>query len=324
MQHFLTQQELLSLSDLNYINRSEISKKFVKLKNGLHSNIKGSERSHKLIVSLTSFPQRINEVAYTVYSILSQTTKPDKVILWLGKNKFPEKEQNLPKPLQEMISKGLEVRFVDDLKAYTKIIYALQEFPEDIVVTADDDIFYPEDWLENLYEAHLQAPQTIFTNRAKVIKIIKDKTMSHRKWYSFSGIANGMAIKIETSRKWKRFNHPLHDKVSSNRIFFNGKGGVLYPPHCFYKDVIKQEVFATLVPFEDNIWLWGMAVLKETEIKVLKNNIKHLTYVNPERELKLSQEKCLSYGNFSYKANDMQINSLLRKYPDIITKLAQK
>ncbi|MFV0626702.1 MAG: hypothetical protein ACK5N8_05085 [Alphaproteobacteria bacterium] len=320
----LSNEDLLKVAKINYIDKNDIRKKFSTLEKGTHRNTKNNKREKKLIVSLTSFPQRIGEAIYSIYSILSQTTKPDKVILWLGENKFPEKEKNLPKAIIDMMEKGLEVRFVEDLKSYTKIIYALEEFPDDIIVTADDDIFYPETWLENLYNAYLQNPKMIYANRAKIVNITEDKNMDYRKWYNISGLANGLAIRINSYRKWRRFSHPKDDKVNPYRIFFNGKGGVLYPPHSLYRDVTKREIFKALIPFEDNIWLWGMALLNGTKISVLTNNINHLTYVNPERELNISAERCLSYGNISYKANDMQINSLLRKYPDIITKLAQK
>jgi len=44
----------------------------------------GTDRQSRIIVSLTTYPARINSVWITVSSLLQQTMKPYKVILWLG------------------------------------------------------------------------------------------------------------------------------------------------------------------------------------------------------------------------------------------------
>lgn len=36
--------------------------------------------------------------------------------------------------------------------SYKKIIPSLKEYPENIIFTCDDDIFYPKGWLKDLYE----------------------------------------------------------------------------------------------------------------------------------------------------------------------------
>ena len=38
-------------------------------------------RDKKVIVSLTSFPERISELKYTIFSLLNQSFKPDKILL---------------------------------------------------------------------------------------------------------------------------------------------------------------------------------------------------------------------------------------------------
>ena len=45
-----------------------------------------SPRSGKVIVSLTSYKPRINDVKYTIYSLLNQSFPPDKLILWLDED----------------------------------------------------------------------------------------------------------------------------------------------------------------------------------------------------------------------------------------------
>ncbi|MEO6851924.1 MAG: hypothetical protein ABI166_14880, partial [Mucilaginibacter sp.] len=81
---------------------------------------------------------------------MHQTVLPDKIILWLSSDQFSG-VLSLPKKLLKLQKRGLEVRFCQgDLRSHKKYFYALQEFPEDFIVTIDDDIIYPTDMLEQL------------------------------------------------------------------------------------------------------------------------------------------------------------------------------
>lgn len=78
---------------LPHINRKKVSKEIaVFTENGVNQQ----QRNPRLIVSLTSFPQRIGEIQYTLYSLLKQTCKPDAVILWLAEDEFPNREKDIP------------------------------------------------------------------------------------------------------------------------------------------------------------------------------------------------------------------------------------
>ena len=55
---------------------------FSKIK--LNSNYASKICHHKVIVSLTSFPARIDKVYLCINSLLRQSFKADKVILWLA------------------------------------------------------------------------------------------------------------------------------------------------------------------------------------------------------------------------------------------------
>ena len=106
-----------------------------------HSSEKGiSSESYvkgkQVIVSLTSHGNRIMDSFLAIESIMQGTMKPNRIILWLPNDKeahscFLENQQN----------RGLEIRYVKDLGPQTKLIHALKEFPEDIVITIDDDMF---------------------------------------------------------------------------------------------------------------------------------------------------------------------------------------
>lgn len=72
----------------------------------------------QVMISVTSFPARIHEVKYTIYSLLKQTYKPDRVVLWLGEDQFPNQEADLPADLLKLKENGLTISFVKDLKSF--------------------------------------------------------------------------------------------------------------------------------------------------------------------------------------------------------------
>ena len=119
------------------------------------------KRKPQLIISVTSFSQRIRDVHFTLYSLLTQTLKPDAVVLWLGEEEFPDKENNLPQSVLALKRNGLTIKWCKDTGSYKKLIPSLKEYPDDIIVTADDDIYYRPNWLELLYNAYLKEPQYI-------------------------------------------------------------------------------------------------------------------------------------------------------------------
>ena len=68
----------------------------------ISKNALGVDSQSKIIVSLTTFPARIGYVHLAIKSLLHQTKRPNKVILWLGEEFFPEGENNLPESLLEL------------------------------------------------------------------------------------------------------------------------------------------------------------------------------------------------------------------------------
>ena len=61
---------------------------------------------------------------------------------------------------------GLEIRFCENLRSYKKIIPALQEYPDAILVTADDDWLYTQDWLAGLWHPYERHPHDIHACRS--------------------------------------------------------------------------------------------------------------------------------------------------------------
>lgn len=247
----------------------------------------------QVVVSLTSYPARINMVQYTIYSLLNQSANYDKIILYLGKDKFPNLETDLPQELINLCGDKFEIHWVEkDLCSFTKLIPALKEYPDALIVTADDDIVYPYRWLELLLLSYVKNPTEISCHRAHKI-IFEDE-------------------KIKPYRQWK-FSYPKAC-VSYNN-FLTGVGGVLYPPHCLSEDVFDEEKFMRLCPQADDIWFWAMAIENNTQIRIVENNITRLEYIEG------TQEVGLCYSNVREEKNDVQLQNVLNEYPEILDKL---
>ena len=296
---FIKLKLMRKYKNLFYINKQLEDLKITQFLS--NSDYEKRECVTNLIVSLTSFPQRMYDIKYTIFSLMNQTIKPEKIILWLGEDKFPNKEQDLPEDIRNFINKGLTIKWVEDLKSYTKLVYALNEYPNSIIVTADDDIYYPMTWLENLYESYKQNDKYIHCHRAHKIKFNNEnKILPYNSWENCT----------DTSCSY--FN------------FLTGVGGVLYPPKTLFTDTTNKELFKNISPDADDIWFWAMAVKNGTKIKVIENNIKSLIYVNPERELRLNNELNLHTTNVFENKNDTQLHSVLKHYPEIIQNLKEE
>ena len=206
------------------------------------------KRTPQVIVSLTSFPARINTTHLAINTILRQTFKPDRVILWLAEEQFLNKEADLPSELIKLKDLGLEIKWCEDIKSYKKLIPALKEFPNDIIVTADDDIYYQEDWLESLYKVYEQNPNNVVVQRVRRIKLDNNK------------------IKVISNRK-------IVSVDFSSPSYFNqmlGGSGCLYPPNSLHNEIFNTNKALNLLPTNDDIYFWAMTILNKVKIKVAK------------------------------------------------------
>lgn len=253
------------------------------------------ERNNKIIVSLTSFPERIPDIHFCIYSLLTQDFKPDMVILWLAEEQFPNKEDDLTEDLLKLKKNGLTIKWCHDIKPYKKLIPILKEFPNDYIVTVDDDIFYHEYWLKNIWNQYNKAPNTIVASRARRINITHDGLIdSYVKWN---------VIKEKTEPSFLNFP--------------TGAGGTLYFPNSLCEEVFNEPLFLELCPSGDDIWFWAMAVLNKSKISVIENPIDSLTYINIARESGVLNN--LTLWNINKDGlNDTQMNNVIHKYPKIL------
>ena len=244
-------------------------------------NLDESKLNKKLlIVSLTSFPKRINKVWIVIESLLRQKTKPNYIILWLSIKQFQSLE-DLPKNLKKYQSLGLIIRFCeDDFGSHKKYFYVMQEYPNDVIITVDDDVIYNTNIIKKLVDLHKEFPQTICCNLASFIKNSNKK--------------------IDTYINWPTVTEKHEPSYSIIPI---GVGGILYPPNCFDHEVFNSTIFTQISPLADDIWLNIMSRINN--IPVAKTNLKSgfipITYL---------KNITLNSKNVSNGLNDLQLNNI--------------
>jgi hypothetical protein len=245
-----------------------------------------------LIVSLTSFPERISEIKYTIYSILNQTCLPEKIILWLADSQFPKREGDLPENLLSFKEFGLEIKWCEDIKSYKKLIPALESFPEYFTLTADDDLYYNRKWIQKIWNEHIKHPNELVCHIANKIRFgKKDHILPYQKW---------------------KFN--IKSGTSSFNNFPLCGGGALYHKALLFPDVTSKQLFFDLSPYADDIWFYFMAILQGTRIRVVKNPCNKVRYVNPYREYGLASDYTLTAINVGDDQNDAQFKNILNYY----------
>lgn len=197
----------------------------------------GNALAEEVVVSLTTFDKRIDNVYLTIESLLQQSLKPDRVVLWIAEGELGG--AGLPYILRLQERRGLEVRFcAEDLGPYKKFYYALQCFPDSLLITVDDDTLYPHDLVDQLYRAHRADPDSVPCHRAHRIRLAGD----------------GAVL------PYKRWEKPTLDGTPSPLVFPTGVGGVLYAPGHLDDQVLDRDRFMALCPGADDIWLKAMSL----------------------------------------------------------------
>ena len=255
---------------------------------------KEDNREKKVIVSLTTFPERINIVVKNLKTLLTQTMKPDMIILWLAPEQFPNGEKDLPHELLDLKEYGLTIDWYKDIRSYKKIIPTLKKYPDSIIITTDDDIYYAPDTVESLYKSYLEHPSEIHAHRCD--------------WLDVG--TNG----VITWAKTRELFTDRHKGEASFRQRLTGYGAVLYPPNCLYKDVTNEDVIARTIPTHDDIWLWAMAVLEGTKTRLVKGYSESINYIESSQQYGLCKVNKKGIGMGLGEAYKI----ILKEYPQIL------
>lgn len=255
---------------------------------------KEETRSTKIILSLTTYNKRYETIYLTLKSLLLQTVKPDRIIVWL--------DDDIPanKITEEMLSfkeYGIEYRHTNlNLKPHNKYYHAMLAFPEDIIITVDDDIIYPPNMIEVLMNTYIKYPHSVCARRVHLM--------------TFDSKGN-----LKKYNDWKYEYRRL--KTPSYLLCATGVAGVLYPPHILPKEAFIINDIKNYCLNADDIWLKVMEAKNEIKVVWAKN---HLVLPQITKD---SQKCALSEENVICDKNDRYIQNLQKKYPEVFTLLSE-
>lgn len=251
----------------------------------------------RVVVSLTSFPGAIHYATGAIKSLLAGSVLPDKVVLYVTLSQFGD--QGLPAELVRLAADNavFEIRNYDrDIRSYRKLVPALHDFPDAVVVTTDDDVAYHPNMLRDLLQLHRQFPDDILAHRAKRIRLGRPyKEWPKYRWYHFVG---------------KRIHRDFGNMPT-------GVGGVLYPPHSLKAEMIDEQLFTTIAPTCDDIWFWACAVANGRRIIPVPFGHNKPRGLGKPRQLSL---KTLNFKSGTDR-NSTALNAILERYPDIRQRL---
>ncbi len=244
------------------------------------------KRCKGLIVSLTSFPARINDVWQVIECMKRQTLLPEKIILWLSNEQFPTKE-SVPQNLRDREDDLFSIRMVDgDIRSHKKYYYVSKENPYDLIFLIDDDIYYDTDIVNrSVREYRNYNDKCVICNYGYQIKFDKNGCLPYSQWKA------------------------INKKTVGKNLFFGSGGGTLFRPVDFYEDLINIDIAMKLTPIADDVWLNTMA-LKIGLTKIILPN-------GPLLTIDIDDNVTLSSVNNGYNKNDEQIYAVKQYYTDV-------
>lgn len=192
--------------------------------------------SADVIVSMTTHGRRIRSAFLALESIAAGNDRPRRMILWLSE---PEASAQLPSSLRRLQRRGLEIIACPDYGPHKKYFPYVQLGQDDRpLVTADDDVFYPRDWLRGLVRVSHRYPEAVVCHRAHFVSMKEDRT----------GIA--------PYATWA----PCATSDGSALVFPTGVSGVLYPASVLKRLRQLGDRFLRDAPRADDVWLHACAI----------------------------------------------------------------
>lgn len=244
------------------------------------------KRDEIVVASLTSYPARINSVWLVVKSLLLQTYKPDRVILWLAEEQFPTKE--LPRNLTIMQSYGLEIKWVKDIYGHKKYrVPVMEQTTNEVVITFDDDILYSPKCIERLMAVHKKYPNCLVCERGQTYDDKKECNPGRWKTISDTGVTM-----------------PTYSMNPSPG------GGCLIPFGAFHPDAVKEDCFRTLAYKNDDLWYMFMCAANKT--RMIKTRKYHKIFSLIEG----SQIEQMATENVMGNRNNVVMDGLKKAYPE--------
>jgi hypothetical protein len=219
------------------------------------------KREVPVVISLTTIESRLASVDLVIRSLMDQTIRPYKILLWVNE----KLEGRIPQKLAQLQSTLFEIRYTPLEISHKKLIHTLALYPDLAIITCDDDLMYRKTWLAKLFESSVRHPNTILANQIRVIQLNeKGQFLPYAQW-------------------------PVNSQVEKDprKIVTIGAEGVLYPPHSLDTRYDDKALFMQLAPKADDLWFKCMSLLKGTPCKLAEDRPKNAVPIMGSQKISL-------------------------------------
>jgi hypothetical protein len=240
------------------------------------------------VVSLTTYGKRAGAVHLPIESIARGSTLPSRLILWLDDETL---YTNLPATLVRLRRRGLEIKLCRNYGPHKKYYPYVesQELFSDQLVTADDDVIYPRDWLAGLISAHSRFPNCVNCYRARVMQLKDGRFAPYREW-------------------------PMCNSTEPSYLTMStGVSGVIYP--ASFLGILKSGGidFEMRCPRNDDLWLHVQAIRSGYRIRQIQSEAIHFPEIRGSQVTSLfSENVAQDDGNdrqiaLTYEPRDLEL-----------------
>lgn len=254
-------------------------------------------RHSHIVVSLSTTPYRINKIDRVLKSITDQNVGIDNIYLNVP---YIFNRENIQYVIPESLktNKNITIIRCEDYGPATKLLGLLhnKELPADtIIVTLDDDIYYPKNTVLHLAYAALNNPHAaVGLSGADLygqheIRTKKDQTLGFKTKYNFAG--------------------PV--------TILQGYAGIAYRAGFFAPDVFNIQNFPKSCINSDDLYFSFYLAQHNIPRLSIANRFMHTFKIDPDTETALGSDALQMQHPLPYEKHEMCLTYLKHNYPHV-------
>lgn len=252
-----------------------------------------SKMNPKIIVSMTTIPCRKERLLENLPAILGQSYNFDKLVINVDDN-LSDEDYAFYDSLKEKDERIEIGKGESKWRSCNKLLPTITKYPDDIIITVDDDIYYPIDCVKLLVEEWQNNKDCIIAHEINPIEVSKD--------YTYVTYKNAYDVMM----KQKEFG-----KYMSNCC--------LFPPHVFDgSDLFDfDKMIECTEGTHDELWFWvnstinGVMCIGLNYVRTFAYDTKS-PYKAEEYQLTNINVSAKKIAEYMYKINKMYGDRLMK------------